>query len=439
MYYVLRITFSLRQQQLQIFLAHAADEAVVGVDDGVGEVAFGFLELEDFFLDGVAGDEAVGEDLAGLADAVGAVDGLGFDSGIPPGVEQEDVIGGGEVKAEAAGFEADEEEFAVGVVLEAVDLRLAFVGAAVEVFVIDAVFIEVLAEDAEHFGELRKDERLVSFFEDFPDLREEHIEFGAGAVGFGRIDEAGVDGGLTEAEERFEDMDLGAIDADVVDLFEEEGAVVIAEVVVLFALFGFELAVEGLLKLGREVFGDPIFGAAEDERAKGLGEELFGDRVRVAAGAAGHAEHGCAAEHAGVEEFEETPQFAEVVFDGRAAESKTLFGLDKSGGFGGRGLGVFDGLGFVEDAAIKRVIFEESDVPPQSAVGGDDEVVVAEVVGALDAVVTGMVENAQPGREAGGFLNPVIDEGFRDDGEGSGRGKRGWECRRVVLRFQIRR
>jgi len=30
---------------------------------------------------------------------VGAVDGLGFDGGIPPGIEEVDVVGGGEVEA----------------------------------------------------------------------------------------------------------------------------------------------------------------------------------------------------------------------------------------------------------------------------------------------------------------------------------------------------
>ena len=87
---------------------------VVFGDDGVGEVAFGLLELQDFFLDGAFGDEAVGEDVADLADAVGAVDGLGFDGGVPPGVEEEDVVGAGEVEAEAAGFEGDEEESVSG-------------------------------------------------------------------------------------------------------------------------------------------------------------------------------------------------------------------------------------------------------------------------------------------------------------------------------------
>jgi hypothetical protein len=67
--------------------------------------ALALLEFEDAVLDGVLGDEAVDEHGAVLADAVGAVGGLIFDGGVPPGVEQEDVVGGGEVEAGAAGLE----------------------------------------------------------------------------------------------------------------------------------------------------------------------------------------------------------------------------------------------------------------------------------------------------------------------------------------------
>ena len=110
---------------------------VVGVEDGVGQVALRLLELEDLLLDGVAADQAVGEDVLGLADPVRAVDGLGLDGRVPPGVEQVDVLGGGQVQAQAAGLEADQEDRALRVGLEPLDLRGAVAGPAVEVFVGD--------------------------------------------------------------------------------------------------------------------------------------------------------------------------------------------------------------------------------------------------------------------------------------------------------------
>ena len=60
----------------------------------------------------------------GLADPVGPVDGLGLGGGVPPGVQQEPRLGGGEVQAGPAGLQADEHQLAVRVALEAVDLGL---------------------------------------------------------------------------------------------------------------------------------------------------------------------------------------------------------------------------------------------------------------------------------------------------------------------------
>ena len=66
-------------------------------------------------------DQPVGEHLARLADAVRAVDRLRLDGRVPPRVEQEHVVGRGQVQAEAAGLEADQEQPAVGIVLEPLD------------------------------------------------------------------------------------------------------------------------------------------------------------------------------------------------------------------------------------------------------------------------------------------------------------------------------
>ena len=99
-----------RKQILEFFPSEAGGEGFFAGEGGLDEFAFLVLELEDFFFDGAAGDEFVAGDDAGLANAVGAVGSLGFDSGVPPGVEVENGIGSGEVEADAASFEADEED-----------------------------------------------------------------------------------------------------------------------------------------------------------------------------------------------------------------------------------------------------------------------------------------------------------------------------------------
>ena len=75
----------------------------------------------DFFLDGAAADELVDEDVALLADAEGAVGGLVLDGRVPPAVEVDDVRGGGQVQAGAAGLEREDEERRAVVALESVD------------------------------------------------------------------------------------------------------------------------------------------------------------------------------------------------------------------------------------------------------------------------------------------------------------------------------
>src|SRR6266571_4085361 len=67
---------SSRQQQLEILAAEACEHTVIAGDDGVGKFLFTFLKFENFFFDGIAGDEPVCKYIAGLADAVAAVDGL---------------------------------------------------------------------------------------------------------------------------------------------------------------------------------------------------------------------------------------------------------------------------------------------------------------------------------------------------------------------------
>src|SRR5439155_8995741 len=121
----------LREQVFQIVLGQAARETFLAqhVADGLG---LALLEFPDFFLDGSRADESVGIDGAGLADAMRAIDGLGFDGRVPPGIIEHDVTGGGEVQAGARGAETEEEDSGIGIVLEGVDDFLAVFGLASE-------------------------------------------------------------------------------------------------------------------------------------------------------------------------------------------------------------------------------------------------------------------------------------------------------------------
>ena len=132
----------------------------------VGKVALVSMEFDDLFLDGVLGDEAIDGNGALLADAVGAVGGLVLHGGVPPGVHVDDVVGGGEVDAEAAGFQADEEYIAF-TCLEGVHPALAFFGGggSVQVLVGNAGFVQCRPDDGEVVHELAEDEGLVAIFQ----------------------------------------------------------------------------------------------------------------------------------------------------------------------------------------------------------------------------------------------------------------------------------
>ncbi len=63
-------------QQVDQLVGGQGVGGVGAFEEGVGQVTLGVVELDDFFLDRVGGDEAVDGNRAGLADAVGAVGGL---------------------------------------------------------------------------------------------------------------------------------------------------------------------------------------------------------------------------------------------------------------------------------------------------------------------------------------------------------------------------
>src|SRR5207253_1156652 len=130
------------------------------VHDAAEEVGLAAGKRDDLLFDRVARDQPVDVHGSGLADAVGAVDRLVLGGGIPPGVEQEAVVGLGEVEAEATGLEADEEDRVVAGT-EAFEHALALSCLAVEVAVADALPLEPLAHHAEEAGELAEDEGAV--------------------------------------------------------------------------------------------------------------------------------------------------------------------------------------------------------------------------------------------------------------------------------------
>lgn len=154
-----RRSFAGRQKEVEIFFGEVEVSGGGGVvgKDTVVEGTFLLLEVEDFLFDGLPGDEFIDEDGVFLSDAVGAIGGLAFEGRIPPWVEVDDGIGGGEVEAGAAGAEGDEED-GDSSGLEGIADGFAVAGLAGESGVGDIGFVEFGGDELEHLGELGKDE-----------------------------------------------------------------------------------------------------------------------------------------------------------------------------------------------------------------------------------------------------------------------------------------
>ena len=90
------------EQKSKVIQREGAGEAFFA-EDVLGQRALAPLQLSDFLLDALLHQQPVGNDVAGLANAVGAVDGLVFNRRIPPRIIKDNVTRGGEVQPESAG------------------------------------------------------------------------------------------------------------------------------------------------------------------------------------------------------------------------------------------------------------------------------------------------------------------------------------------------
>ena len=101
-------------------------------------------------------------------------------------------------------------------------------------------------------------------------------------------------------------------------------AVVVAQLVVLLALGRFHLAENRLLRLRRQLRGDLLLGAAQDERPQRRASSRRVSVVRIARQSAASLKTAGGAQHAGIEELEQAPQLAQVILDRCAAERQPM-------------------------------------------------------------------------------------------------------------------
>src|ERR1700680_1969503 len=98
---------------------------------------------------------------------MGAVDRLVFDGWIPPWIEQHHVGCGGKIEPKTAGAQRNEEDGRAGRALELLNQRAAILRLAGEQKITPAASGNFFADEREHFDELREDEHLVAFFDEW--------------------------------------------------------------------------------------------------------------------------------------------------------------------------------------------------------------------------------------------------------------------------------
>ena len=105
-----------------------------------------------------------------------------------------------------------------------------------------------------------------------------------------------------------------------------------------------------------------------------------------------------------------------MVFHRSAAHRQAVSSAQKPRGLRRFGFRILDHLRLVEHDVIKLGVFEAPGVAAQRAVGGEHQVVSAEVIAV--ALQPGMIEHPQLRSEACRFLLPVEYERLRNDHQG---------------------
>src|SRR5436305_2207994 len=129
-----------------------------------------------------------------------AVGGLRLDRWIPPRIEMNDGVSGGEIQADAASFQADQENGNRGIALEAIHDFLTLFGRAVEIAEWNLKLLQGFANEVQHRDELAEDEDAVFAVNRFLEELVEQVQLCRGLFLID-ADEAQIAADLTQTEQ----------------------------------------------------------------------------------------------------------------------------------------------------------------------------------------------------------------------------------------------
>ncbi len=229
--------------------------------------------------------------------------------------------------------------------------------------------LELFLDQAEHRSELREQQNLATFGQQFFEHLHQAVELARGALfAVDRhvlIDQAQVTADLTQLEQRFENDDLAACHAFAGDFVPDLFVHRQAHGFVHIALRVVEVDPVDDLGLGWQ-FGRHLFlGTAQQEWLDARIEVMQAVLVAMLfdGGAVVAVEFLAVAQPAGHQEVKQRPQLAQVVFQRRTAQAQALAGVEVACGLGGLAVGVLDVLGFIENQHVEGLLFEQLQVP----------------------------------------------------------------------------
>ena len=284
---------------------------------------------------------------------MGPVDGLGLGGGVPPRVEQDAVVGLGQVEPKPAGLQADQEDLGVALP-ELLDGSLAVLGRSIEVRHRNPEALDDGGGGAEEPGELAEDEDLVALGHHVLHHLREQLELGRGDTGVRRVDQADVERRLAQQREGPEDLEPVAV--HVVEETEDLAALAVQVGVVDLPVLGAEFDLEHLLGLLGQLSRHDLLGAPQHEGPDPVAQldEALGVLALL---------DGCGVvlleplgrpEEARGADGEERPELEQVVLHRGAGDGHLERNREHAGSPARLGGGVLHELGLVQEQARPR-------------------------------------------------------------------------------------
>ena len=112
-------------------------------------------------------------------------------------------------------------------------------------------------------------------------------------------------------------------------------------------------------------------------------------------------------EEARHEEFKQTPQFEQVIFNGRAGKAQLHARVNVAYRTGGNGVRVFDVLRLVQNNRVEIVLFQLFKITAQQGIGGDDQISVRDLAEDIFPPRTVDDDTGKIGNKLGSFAIPV--------------------------------